>query len=731
MNTKFTIKNFRVFDENGVSIDIKPLTILTGCNSSGKSSIVKAAFLLNSFMNQINNAIEKGEKIQLSKYKLDFTQYPNNLLGRFDKIIPDGSSSHKVTLGYTIHSCLISKDVDVEFVFAVDKNDDLNNAYLVSIKMSTDDGVLYSSDKENGTSVNLNLVKDHLPVYAITDFLIDNFCDLNVARSLALEEGGISEDEYKTERDKFISNFREIGRSRVMDVVNYKRLRRMKFRVYKNKDEKEFRYTTKQLEILDKVNENNTYFNIPVLDYLHTIKKEDIKSVIESEMIPDSDDNTYLVSPSIILSASEKIITDFLISNFNTFDEYFKDAEYRFFENVSIHETKDICIPNITIKQDYLQNNPESGWGTEEFTLFGDNDESEETKEEKTLEQRIKEWEDKPVSFEMLYQVVMVWNEKKAPENSDYYKGGPNYFPTMEGEARFPGIFHHYAFDMLSTFFDLVFFEVLSSSGTENMSYVSSSRATVKKLYSLDEKNDFTELLHKYFDAKRLFEERDRFKKPRYKANDFMNYWIKQFGLGDSLSLHLDDDGLGIKIRLHKKAEDKGRLLSDEGYGITQLISILLQIETAILSSKEEKANHNYSLSAFDKYDTNVFHFEESTIAIEEPEIHLHPSYQSKLAEMFAEAYCKYRIHFIIETHSEYLIRKMQTLAAKKVIDGDDISIQYVYHPNVEQRPLYAPQITSIKVKSDGRLTDSFGPGFFDEADNASMELLTLKEQNL
>ena len=66
MDTKFTIKNFRVFDENGVTLDLKPLTILTGCNSSGKSSIVKAAFLLNSFMKQINNAIEKGEKIELT-----------------------------------------------------------------------------------------------------------------------------------------------------------------------------------------------------------------------------------------------------------------------------------------------------------------------------------------------------------------------------------------------------------------------------------------------------------------------------------------------------------------------------------------------------------------------------------------------------------------------------------------------------------------------------------------
>ena len=37
MNTKYTIKNFRVFDSYGATIDLKPLTILTGCNSSGKS----------------------------------------------------------------------------------------------------------------------------------------------------------------------------------------------------------------------------------------------------------------------------------------------------------------------------------------------------------------------------------------------------------------------------------------------------------------------------------------------------------------------------------------------------------------------------------------------------------------------------------------------------------------------------------------------------------------------
>ena len=46
MNIVYTIKNFRVFDKNGATMPIKPLTILTGCNSSGKSSIVKSFHLL-------------------------------------------------------------------------------------------------------------------------------------------------------------------------------------------------------------------------------------------------------------------------------------------------------------------------------------------------------------------------------------------------------------------------------------------------------------------------------------------------------------------------------------------------------------------------------------------------------------------------------------------------------------------------------------------------------------
>ena len=160
MKTTLNIKNFRVFDENGVSFEINPITILTGSNSSGKSSVVKAIFLLNSFLAQIRKAIENGDPIQLDKFKLDFTMYPNNLLGRFDKVVHEGSESRTVTIAYTVHSLMLSKDVNVQLVFSTDENDELNNAYLDSITMSTNEGVFYHSNKLANGYCNLNIIKE-------------------------------------------------------------------------------------------------------------------------------------------------------------------------------------------------------------------------------------------------------------------------------------------------------------------------------------------------------------------------------------------------------------------------------------------------------------------------------------------------------------------------------------------------------------------------------------------
>ena len=110
---------------------------------------------------------------------------------------------------------------------------------------------------------------------------------------------------------------------------------------------------------------------------------------------------------------------------------------------------------------------------------------------------------------------------------------------------------------------------------------------------------------------------------------------------------------------------------------------------------------------------------------VEEPEIHLHPRYQSLLAEMFLDAYKRYHIHFIIETHSEYLIRRFQTLVADKLLAPKDISISYL--ADEEGEAFGETKVKQIEIKEDGFLSDSFGSGFFDEGSKWSKELIDKK----
>ena len=47
MNPIFSLKNFRSFGEDGADFELAPITVLTGCNSAGKSSLVKALMLMS------------------------------------------------------------------------------------------------------------------------------------------------------------------------------------------------------------------------------------------------------------------------------------------------------------------------------------------------------------------------------------------------------------------------------------------------------------------------------------------------------------------------------------------------------------------------------------------------------------------------------------------------------------------------------------------------------------
>jgi len=211
-------------------------------------------------------------------------------------------------------------------------------------------------------------------------------------------------------------------------------------------------------------------------------------------------------------------------------------------------------------------------------------------------------------------------------------------------------------------------------------------------------------------------------------TNDKIN---SVFSLGQHI-LFLPNNHLGNYELLLHTYDDKLVNVADLGYGVSNLITMLLSIDIA---SAEYQGTQFSDIrlrgeKASRKVLSKVHKDSEKLILIEEPELNLHPNFQAKLADVFALAHKKMGIRFIIETHSEYLIRKLQTLVAEKIISADDVSLNYIYNHDKAKRPAGKQQVHNIKIKEDGRLSEAFGSGFFDEADNLAMDLLSIKSMN-
>ncbi len=279
---------------------------------------------------------------------------------------------------------------------------------------------------------------------------------------------------------------------------------------------------------------------------------------------------------------------------------------------------------------------------------------------------------------------------------------------------------------IIEHFFELVTNEVYSPWFTCNVKYIDSNSAAIRRSYSVENDNKMSHALCVFNSMRVTFEEHfDVLSADPYyhKPGGFMNRWLgkERFNLG-KVSVEGDEEG-GVKIYLKKEKEY--RLLADEGYGITQLVSLLLLIDNAIKSPDIKNIENEIEIPWYKgKPHKGYWNKPKQIICVEEPEIHLHPKYQSLLADMFVEAFQKYNIHFIIETHSEYLIRKLQVMVADKenVLMPNDISLNYV-----EKDEEGISHNRQIKVLEDGRLNEPFGPGFFDEATDLSMRLLKMK----
>jgi predicted ATPase len=192
-------------------------------------------------------------------------------------------------------------------------------------------------------------------------------------------------------------------------------------------------------------------------------------------------------------------------------------------------------------------------------------------------------------------------------------------------------------------------------------------------------------------------------------ANEFLSKWLKEFGIGNKI--HIENiEGVAYKVKI--ETNDKKIDLVDMGFGTGQILTILLQITNAIRSLSKtlsRKLNNNYY------------------IIIEEPESNLHPQFQAKMAELIVSC-LGYGINFILETHSEYLIGKLQVLIANQNSDFDklkkeDVVIYYIMD-KIEDKKI----MKEIFINNDGSLTETFGEGFTDVTTSHLIELFKLNK---
>ncbi len=703
MNNKYTIKNFRVFDKDGVTIPIKPITVLTGCNSSGKSSIVKSMVLLDTYIEKIQDDFKSTNKIDLKKYMLDFSNKENSVLGNFSRVLHRGSDSSEIDFSYTVHSLLLGEDVKVTLTFGSEENDELGNGFIKGITIETLEGdVLYKSYVGENAVGNFNILLGNFYRFVYGQYLIVKVRNYHTEKIIGeMTEQDLAD--FKKDLDDFKKQFSaEYGKSSIEDIVMWENLHEKVTEDLTFESSRSFasKFANEHPEIIDVSHENDSIFYMPLLDVLSPMVKDTIKDGIAKTI-------EGINVPNMLDRNISKILEDFYCSDFKTFGEYYHQKEHDFlcYSFNWGKRSPRLFSPRLWhVRQDSICE------VCTDFVLFDDGNNVFNNMPEEKI-----------VDFNIIYETLTT---------IDYAINKNNVFYTCD--ENFAGYFtyRHRMFEMFKDYIAQVITEVVTTAMPQNLSYVSSSLVNVKRLYSLESSDSFSILLKNYFNAKREFKKRKR-ERDTFEPGDFINKWIREFGVGHSIDMSIDEDGTGVKIRLYEDPNDtKGTLLSEQGYGITQLFVILLRIETAILESQSYTwaKNKRYLLnpSNLEESQLETFHAP-STIAIEEPEVHQHPKFQSMLAALFVDAYKQYNVQFIIETHSEYLIRKLQTLVGEGSISSDNTSLIYVYDADSAKRPLYTPQVKTIEILSDGRLADKFGEGFFDEADRLAMNLLTLK----
>ncbi|MDP2644194.1 MAG: DUF3696 domain-containing protein [Desulfobacterales bacterium] len=139
--------------------------------------------------------------------------------------------------------------------------------------------------------------------------------------------------------------------------------------------------------------------------------------------------------------------------------------------------------------------------------------------------------------------------------------------------------------------------------------------------------------------------------------------WLKELGLIESFSVRpITPDGKLFQVWVRRRTKAAEVLITDVGFGVSQILPVIALCYYAPKGS---------------------------TVLLEQPEIHLHPSVQAGLADVCIDAVRTRGIQIILESHSEHLLRRLQLRMAEDILKPENAALYFCKTEKGESRLMH------------------------------------------
>lgn len=163
-------------------------------------------------------------------------------------------------------------------------------------------------------------------------------------------------------------------------------------------------------------------------------------------------------------------------------------------------------------------------------------------------------------------------------------------------------------------------------------------------------------------------------KRKTWELDQMIAYWLREMGIIYSFSLTpIGEQRKEYEVKVKKTEHSPEVFITDVGFGLSQVLPVLVMC---------------------------YYVPEGSVLLLEQPELHLHPSAQCWLADVFIDAIKNRKVQIIVESHSEHFVRRLQRRIAEEAIDVGESALYFCKMENSQSK------IEKLDVDIFGNITN-------------------------